>query len=75
MIAFVTPVYYFGMTAKLKTFIDKFCAFNRSQQNKKMRSALLSVAWNNDNWTFDDLEMYYKTLACRSRKYQLISID
>ena len=64
MIVFVTPLYYFGMTAQLKTLIDRFCAFNSSLQNKKMRSALLSVAWNNDNRTFDDLEMHYKTLAC-----------
>ncbi len=63
MIVFVTPLYYFGMTAQLKMLVDRFCAFNSSLQNKKMKSALLSVAWNNDNWTFDDLEMHYKTLV------------
>lgn len=46
MIVFVTPLYYYGMTAQMKTMIDRFCAFNSSLQSKKMKSALLSVAWN-----------------------------
>ena len=25
---FVTPLYYFGMSAQLKSMIDRFCAFN-----------------------------------------------
>lgn len=28
-----------------------------------MKSALLSVAWNSDGWTFDALEAHYHTLA------------
>ena len=28
-----------------------------------MKSALLAVAWNSDNWTFDALESHYKTLV------------
>ena len=63
MIVFVTPLYYYGMSAQLKTLIDRFCAFNSSIQRKRMKSALISVAWNNDNWTFDALEAHYKTLV------------
>ncbi len=62
MMVFVTPLYYYGMTAQLKTLIDRFCAFNSSIQQKHMKSALLAVAWNSDNWTFDALEAHYKTL-------------
>lgn len=28
-----------------------------------MKSALLAVAWNSDNWTFEALETHYKTLV------------
>ena len=28
-----------------------------------MKSALLTVAWNSDDWTFDALEAHYKTLV------------
>lgn len=62
MIIFVTPLYYHGMSAQLKILIDRFCAFNSSIQRKHMKSALISVAWNSDNWTFDALEAHYKTL-------------
>ena len=61
MIVFVTPLYYYGMSAQLKILIDRFCAFNSSIQRKHMKSALLAVAWNNDDWTFDALETNYKT--------------
>ena len=63
MVVFVTPLYYYGMSAQLKILIDRFCAFNSSIQRKHMKSALISVAWNNDNWTFDALEAHYKTLV------------
>ena len=63
MIVFVTPLYYYGMSAQLKTLIDRFCAFNGSIQRKRMKSALLAVAWNSDGWTFDALEAHYHTLV------------
>ena len=63
MMVFVTPLYYYGMSAQLKIMIDRFCAFNSSLQRKHMKSALLSAAWNSDNWTFEALESHYKTLV------------
>lgn len=63
MMVFVTPLYYYGMSAQLKILIDRFCAFNSSIQRKHMKSALLAVAWNSDNWTFEALESHYKTLV------------
>ena len=32
MMVFVTPLYYYGMSAQLKILIDRFCAFNSSIQ-------------------------------------------
>ena len=63
MIVFTTPLYYYGMTAQLKTVIDRFCSYNSSLHNKRLKSVLLAVAWNSDDWTFDALESYYKTLV------------
>ena len=63
MLVFVTPLYYYGMSAQLKSLIDRFCAFNSSIQRKHMKSALLTVAWNNDDWTFEALKAHYHTLV------------
>ena len=63
MIIFATPLYYYGMTAQLKTVVDRFCSYNSSLHAKHMKSALLTVAWNTDDWTFDALTAHYKTLA------------
>ena len=63
MLVFATPLYYYGMTAQLKTVIDRFCSANYSITGKRMKSALLSVAWNADDWTFDALTAHYHTLV------------
>lgn len=63
MMVFATPLYYYGMSAQLKALVDRFCAFNSSIQGKRMKTALLTVAWNGDYWTFDALEAHYKTLV------------
>ena len=63
MVVFVTPLYYYGMSAQLKTMVDRFCAFNSSLQAKHLKSALLAAAWNSDTWTFAALEAHYQTLV------------
>ena len=63
MVVFATPLYYYGMTAQLKAVVDRFCAYNSSLNSRHLRSALLTVAWNSDDWTFDALEAHYKTLV------------
>ena len=63
MLVFTTPLYYYGMSAQLKTLVDRFCACNSSLQSKRMKSALLTVAWNSEDWTFDALVSHYKTLV------------
>ncbi len=63
MIVFATPLYYYGMSTQLKTVIDRFCAYNSSITGKHMKSALLTVAWNSDDWTFEALESHYKILV------------
>ena len=63
MVVFATPLSYYGMTAQLKTVIDRFCAYNSSLNSRHLKSALLTVAWNADDWTFEALEAHYKTLV------------
>ena len=63
MLVFATPLYYYGMSAQLKTLVDRFCAFNASLTRKHMRSALIAAAWNSDSWTFEALAAHYKTLV------------
>jgi len=63
MLVFATPLYYYGMTAQLKTVIDRFCSANPWISGKRLKSALLAVAWNDDDWTFDALEAHYDTLV------------
>jgi multimeric flavodoxin WrbA len=63
MLVLATPLYYYGMTAQLKTVIDRFCSANSSITGKRMRSALLTVAWNADDWTFEALVAHYRTLV------------
>lgn len=63
MLVFATPLYYYGMSAQLKALVDRFCAFNSSLNARHMKSALLAVAWNSDDWTFDALSVHYDTLV------------
>ena len=63
MVVFATPLYYYGMTAQLKSVVDRFCAYNSSLNSRHLKSALLTVAWNADDWTFEALTAHYKTLV------------
>ncbi len=63
MVVFATPLYYYGMSAQLKTTIDRFCAYNSSLTSRHLKSALLTVAWNADDWTFEALSTHYHTLV------------
>jgi multimeric flavodoxin WrbA len=63
MVVFATPLYYYGMTAQLKAAVDRFCAYNSSLNGRQLKSALLTVAWNAEDWTFEALTAHYKTLV------------
>lgn len=63
MVVFATPLYYYGMSAQLKTVIDRFCAYNSSLNSRHLKSALLAVAWNTEDWTFEALEAHYRILV------------
>lgn len=64
MVVFVTPLYYFGMSAQLKICVDRCCAVARQLTKKHLKAALIVSAWNDDDWTMTAIESHYHTL-CR----------
>ena len=58
-VVFVTPVYYFGMSAQLKTVIDRFYARNGAITAKRMKAALIATAWNDDDTVMKGIEVTF----------------
>lgn len=52
MIVFVSPIYYFGISAQLKTLIDRFYSFNTPLMGKGLKSALIVAAWDDSVTSF-----------------------
>lgn len=63
MAVFVTPLYYFGMSAQLKTVIDRFYSFNGKLTAKGLKTALIVAAWDSNDWTMKDISAHYETLC------------
>ena len=61
LIMLVTPLYYYDMSAQLKTVIDRMHGRLRRFDGKK--SILMATAWNSSGWTFDALVDHYQSLA------------
>lgn len=61
MIVFVTPLYYFGMSAQIKTVIDRFYAVNTKIMGNK-KTVLLATAEDDDCRVMKSLEMHYQTI-------------
>lgn len=62
LVVFVTPLYYFGMSAQLKTVIDRFYAINQELMGSGKKAILLATAYDNKDWTFRALEVHYQTV-------------
>ena len=61
LIVLVTPLYYYDMSAQLKTVIDRMHGRLRHFDGKK--SILMGTAWNSSGWTFDALVDHYQSLV------------
>lgn len=64
IVAFVTPVYYYGMTAQLKSTIDRFFAINKHLVGKKKQAVMISVSGDDADWAMDGIRAYFSCL-CR----------
>jgi len=61
LLVFVTPLYYYGMSAQLKIIVDRFYARTTRLNGKK--SIFMATAWNSADWTFEALKSHYDTLV------------
>ncbi|MGM9572520.1 MAG: flavodoxin family protein, partial [bacterium] len=61
IIVLITPLYYYGMSAQLKTVVDRFYSHLHSFDGKK--ALLMATAYNSAGWTFEALVDHYQSLA------------
>ncbi len=61
LIVFVTPLYYFGMSAQIKAVIDRFHAINAKIAGKK-KTMLLATSYGANDWTMEALEKMYESI-------------
>ncbi|MFX0102389.1 MAG: flavodoxin family protein [Candidatus Hodarchaeota archaeon] len=61
-LVFATPVYYFGMSAQLKTMIDRFYARTTEITRKRLKAVLITTAWNNDKVVMKAIEHHFRTI-------------
>lgn len=62
LVVFVTPLYYFGMSAQLKSVIDRFYARNTALQGWGKQAYLLAASYDDNDWTMNDLVGHYQTI-------------
>ncbi|WP_373845275.1 flavodoxin family protein [Clostridium sp.] len=63
MMVFVTPLYYFGMSAQIKTVIDRFYANNYKLMGSNKKALLMATAYDSNEWTMKSLTEHYKTIV------------
>ena len=63
MIVFAMPVYYYNWPAQMKNVIDRFYSFSTELTYMHKKSALLSVAWDDTENTFDVVKAYYDRIC------------
>lgn len=63
VVAFVTPLYYFGMSAQLKTVLDRFYGINYKLMGSGKRAVLMATAYDDRDWTMTDLVAHFRTVV------------
>lgn len=62
-VVLVTPIYYFGMTAFLKSAIDRFYAVNPRLRELNKELDLLAVCADTDDWAMEALTAQYEAIG------------
>ena len=64
MAVFVTPLYYYNVSSQLKHVIDRFYSFTGELTARRLKTAFIVAAWDDNDWTMEVVKAYYETL-CR----------
>jgi multimeric flavodoxin WrbA len=62
VLVFVTPLYYYGMSAQLKTVIDRFYANDSRLNGSGKRAVLLATSAGSEDWAMQALVSHYETI-------------
>ncbi|MDR1466825.1 MAG: flavodoxin family protein [Oscillospiraceae bacterium] len=62
VVVFVTPIYYFSMSAQLKMTIDRFHSISKELQKNPKKSLLIMTAASPDKSVANALILHYKTM-------------
>ena len=62
-VVFVTPLYYYGMSAQLKTVIDRFYANNSALLGCGKSAILLATSYDAYDWTMNAITTHYQTIV------------
>lgn len=62
LVALVTPLYFWGMSAQLKAVVDRFYS-NNGRLHAKKKSVLMATAYDSNDWTMQALVAHYRTLV------------
>ena len=73
MVVFVTPIYYFGMSAQLKMVIDRFYSYTTRLSGKHLKAALITAAWDSNEDVMPYTAEHYKKL-CRYMNFKNIGM-
>lgn len=73
MVVFVTPIYYFGMSAQLKTVIDRFYSYTTRLSGKGLKAALITAAWDSSEDVMRYAAEHYKKL-CRYMNFENVGM-
>ncbi len=68
-VVLVSPLYYFGMTAQLKTVIDRFYSVNSLLMESPKKLYLIAAGADTDEWAMDGIVNHYKCL-CKYLRWQ-----
>ena len=69
MVVFVTPVYYFGMSAQLKTLVDRFHGYTAALKERGMKAALIASLADQDESAVLPLKVHYEKI-CSYLRFQ-----
>ena len=61
LLVLTTPLYYYGMSAQLKTIVDRF--YSRTEKLHRKKSIIIATAYNSADWTMEALSAHYDTLV------------